>query len=138
VIRGDHAFACACGQTGCVETIGSARGLERLHQARGGGQASSHDLVAGWRAGAPGACATLDLWRDLVAGPLAMVVNALGPGVVPVGGGLGTATDLVAWLDEAVRARILRPGAGALLVPAALGPEAGLLGAGLAGQAEWG
>jgi N-acetylglucosamine kinase len=138
VIRGDHAFPCACGQTGCVETIGSARGLERLHLARGGGQASSHDLVAGWRAGEPGASATLDLWRDLVAGPLAMVVNALGPGAVPVGGGLGGAKGLVAWLDEAVRARILRPGEQALLVPAVHGPEAGLLGAGLAGAAEWG
>ena len=48
------------------------------------------------------------LWRELVAGPLAMVVNVVGADVVPVGGGLSKAPGLVGYLDEAVRVRILR------------------------------
>ena len=42
-----------------------------------------------------------------------MLVNTLGADIVPVGGGLGNAPDLIAALDAAVRARILRKTTGA-------------------------
>ena len=58
--------------------------------------------------------------------------------MVPVGGGLSLAPGLVGYLDQAVRAGILRKTSGPLLVPAECGADAGLLGAALAGQAEWG
>ena len=138
VIRGEFAFRCGCGQTGCVDTIGSARGLERLHQARMGGEAEAEAIVAGWQAGEPDAGETMALWRDLVSGPLAMVVNMVGADILPVGGGLSRATGLVAYLDEAVRVRILRRTTAPLLLPAECGPDAGLLGAALAGKAAWG
>ncbi len=137
VIRGDHAFACGCGQAGCVDTVGGARGLERLHRAETGETLGSEAIVAAWKAGEAAAGATLALWRDLVAGPLALVVNVTGADVVPVGGGLSRAQGLVAYLDEAVRVRILRRTTAPLLVPAECGPDAGLLGAAMAGQAEW-
>ncbi|MCU0828808.1 MAG: ROK family protein [Tabrizicola sp.] len=138
VIRGEHAFACGCGQVGCIDTIGGARGLERLHQARCGEAIRSEDIVAAWKAGEAAAGETMALWRDLVAGPLAMVVNVVGADVVPVGGGLSRAQGLVRYLDEAVRVRILRRTTVPLLVPAECGPDAGLLGAAMAGQAAWG
>lgn len=138
VIRGDFAFPCGCGQIGCIDTVGGARGLERLHLALTGIALRSEAIISGWQAGDKLASATLELWRDLVAGPLAMVVNVVGADVLPVGGGLSRAPGLVGWLDEAVRARILRATAGPLLVPAACGPDAGLLGAAMAGQAAWG
>ncbi len=138
VIRGEFAFLCGCGQTGCVDTVGSARGLERLHRVRTGEELSSVAIVAGWTAGDAEACETMALWREFVAGPLAMVLNVVGATVVPVGGGLSRAPGLVAYLDEAVRARILRRTSGALLVPAVCGADAGLLGAAMAGVAEWG
>jgi N-acetylglucosamine kinase len=138
VIRGDFAFPCGCGQIGCIDTVGGARGLERLHLALTGIALGSEAIISGWQAGDRLALATLDLWRDLVAGPLAMVVNVVGADVLPVGGGLSRAPGLVDWLDKAVRARILRATAGPLLVPAACGPDAGLLGAAMAGQAAWG
>ena len=78
------------------------------------------------------------LWRDLVSGPLAMVINVVGADVVPVGGGLSRATGLVRYLDEAVRVRILRRMTKPLLVPAECGPDGGLLGAAIAGRAAWG
>lgn len=137
VIRGDLALPCGCGQVGCVDTVGSARGIERLHRMLTGEMQDAEGIVARWQAGETAASATLELWRDLVAGPLAMVLNVVGASVVPVGGGLSRAPGLVAYLDQAVRARVLRSTAAALLVPAICGPDAGLLGAALAGEAAW-
>jgi N-acetylglucosamine kinase len=138
VIRGEFAFPCGCGQVGCIDTIGGARGLERLHHKRASEALSSEEIVAGWQAGEAEAGATMALWRDLVSGPLAMVVNVTGADVLPVGGGLSRAPGLVDYLDEAVRVRILRRTGGPLLVPALCGADAGLLGAAMAGQAAWG
>lgn len=129
-------LACGCGHRGCVDTVGGARGLERLHRAVHGVTLDSQALTAAWAAGDPAATRTLDIYVDLVADPLAVVVNAIGPGLVPVGGGLSSDAALVSALDRAVRARILRRTAGPLLVPTVLGGAAGLVGAAILG-AEW-
>ena len=138
VIRGEYAFPCGCGQVGCVDTVGSARGLERLHRKRTAELLRAEAIIAGWMAGEAEAGETLALWRDLVAGPLSRVVNVVGADVVPVGGGLSRAPGLVSYLDEAVRLRILRKTKAPLLVPAECGADAGLLGAAMAGVAAWG
>lgn len=138
VIRGEFAFQCGCGQVGCIDTVGSARGLERLHRKRTAELLGSEAIIAGWMAGEAEAGETMALWRELVAGPLAMVVNVVGADVVPVGGGLSKAPGLVSYLDEAVRVRILRRTKAPLLVPAECGADAGLLGAAMAGVAAWG
>lgn len=137
VLRGKYALPCGCGQVGCLDTIGSARGLERLHQKRCDEAATVEELVRRWQAGEASATRTLALWRDLMSGPLAMVVNVVGASIVPVGGGLSRAEGLVAYLDQAVRSRVLRAAPGPLLVPAECGADAGQLGAALAGQAAW-
>ncbi|OYW97150.1 MAG: N-acetylglucosamine kinase, partial [Rhizobiales bacterium 32-66-8] len=138
VIRGEFAFACGCGQVGCVDTVGSARGLERLHRKRTAELLGSEAIIAGWMAGETETGETMALWRELVAGPLAMVVNVVGADVVPVGGGLSKAPGLVSYLDEAVRVRLLRWTTRPLLVTAECGADAGLLGAAMAGVAAWG
>lgn len=129
------AFACGCGQTGCVDASGSARGLERIdlalhpeHAAR-----DSRSIVDAWRAGEAEASLTVDTWLDTLAGPLALVLNTTGAGVVPVGGGLSNAVDLLAALDARLRASILRRSDAPIVKPAELGPEAGLVGAALLG-----
>jgi N-acetylglucosamine kinase len=137
VIRGDHAFACGCGQVGCIDMVGGARGVERLHLALHGEAAGSEAIVARWHSGEAAAAATMALWCDLLSGPLAMVVNVVGAGILPVGGGLSRAAGVVEVLDQAVRARVLRATDKPLVVPAVCGPDAGLLGAALAGQAAW-
>jgi N-acetylglucosamine kinase len=129
-------FACGCGQSGCVDTIGGARGIERLHQFLSGQSESSQGIVAAWRAGDAAATETVAVWADLVSGPLAMVLNVTGSSVVPVGGGLSNAPDLIAVLDRATRDRVLRASDRPLLVPAELSVEPGLIGASLAGHAE--
>ena len=75
------------------------------------------------------------MWLDLVSGVLALVVNTIGASIVPVGGGLGNDAGLVAALDVAVRARILRRTEAPLVVPAQISTDAGLVGAATAGGA---
>jgi N-acetylglucosamine kinase len=128
-------FPCGCGQSGCVDTIGGARGIERLHRFLTGQSHPSQAIVAAWRAGDAAATETVAVWAELVSGPLAMVLNVTGSSVVPVGGGLSNAPDLVAVLDRATRARVLRSSDRPLLVPAELSVEPGLIGASLAGHA---
>lgn len=130
-------FPCGCGQAGCVDTVGGARGIERLHRHLSGRDADSREILSAWRAGELAAAATVETWLELVAGPLAVVLNVLGASIVPVGGGLANDRALVAALDRAVRQRLLRPTASALLVPAAH-PEPGLVGAALAGWQAFG
>ncbi len=126
-------FPCGCGQAGCIDTVGGARGIERLHLHLNGKSLSSREVLRDWLAGAPAARRTVDVWLDLVAPPLAMIVNTVGCSVVPVGGGLANVHELIEVLDRVVRGMILRGGDAPLVVPAAAGAEPGLLGAATAG-----
>ncbi len=128
-------FPCGCGQSGCVDTIGSARGLERLHRHLHGADRTSIAIVDAWSAGDARAARTFDCFVDLVASPLALVVNLVGASVVPLGGGLANVPTLVEALDKAVRARILRRTSAPLVVPGRCRVAPGLIGAALFGFA---
>ena len=131
-------FACGCGLSGCLDTVGGARGLERLHRHLHGTELSSTAIISSWLDGDAAAAETVDLFIELVAQPLALVVNSVGPDIIAVGGGLGNSHELIARLDGAVRPRILRQLDRPLVVPAQLTADAGLIGAaalGLAGIA---
>jgi N-acetylglucosamine kinase len=127
------ALACACGQTGCVNTVGGARGLENLHAAIGSVPASSRAIVDAWQAGDAAAKRTIALYLDLVGPPLALAVNITGASIVPTGGGLARSAALIAALDAAVRARTLRRFDRPLVVQGELSIEPGLAGAALLG-----
>ncbi|KQM22707.1 hypothetical protein ASE73_00160 [Sphingomonas sp. Leaf24] len=126
-------FACGCGLKGCLDTIGSARGLERLHRFLHGIAADSFAIAGDAAAGKRRAVATFDYWCDLVGGPLAMLLHAVSATIVPVGGGLANAPALIAALDARVRANLLIPAAIPVVVPGRLGDDAGLIGAFVAG-----
>jgi N-acetylglucosamine kinase len=133
------AFACGCGQIGCLDAVASARGMERLHaHLHPGHDADSQAIVAGWLACEPEATQTIAIWLELLAGPLAMLENMLGAGIVAVGGGLSNAAPLIAALDRAVRARTLRRFDRPLVVPAECTIEPGLVGAAILGLARQG
>lgn len=127
---------CGCGQVGCVDTLGGARGLERLYKHFTGLTTNSVEIVSAWEAGEPAATRTIDAFMEVVAAPLALVVNVVGAGIVPVGGGLAKSPALIARLDREVRARILRKTTAPLVVPAALEVEPGLVGAAILGGLE--
>jgi N-acetylglucosamine kinase len=136
-VAGLPLWPCGCGLHGCADTVGGARGLERLHHHLHGVAAAAPDILAAWRAGEAGADATVALWAESLAGPLALALNVTGASAVPVAGGLGRAAALVARLDAAVRARLLRdPGPG-LLRPATGGAEPGLAAAAALAWAAW-
>lgn len=122
---------CGCGQPGCVDTLGGARGLERLHRHLSGIEADSPAILSAWQLGEPDAVRTLDVYLDIVGGALANAVNILDPDIVPIGGGLARNAALIAAIDEEVRARTLGKRATALCVPTETGPEKGLVGAAL-------
>ena len=131
------AFPCGCGIAGCLDAICGARGLEMLHShLHPGAVLDTHALITGWQAGDPAATRTLAIWIELLAGPLAMIQNLLGAGIMPVGGGLSNSAPLVAALDQAVRAQILRRIDRPLLVPAECRIEPGLIGAAVLGLAN--
>ena len=122
-------FPCGCGRMGCLDTVGGARGIEKLHKILHGAELGSLEIIDLWTAGDAAAAQTVDLYIELVAQPLALVVNIVGPDIIPVGGGLGNSAPLIARLDEAVRQRILRKADRPLVVSAQLTVDAGLIGA---------
>ena len=126
-------FECGCGLTGCVDAIGSARGMEKLHMHLHRQDMTSEEIIAAWLGGNPDAARTIDMLVDILASPLAMVINVTGATIVPVGGGLSNSRELLATLDEAVRARILRRFARPLVVPAICRIEPGLIGSAVLG-----
>lgn len=127
------AYPCGCGQKGCVDTVGGARGIERLHKTLHGLELTSEEIIDHWLKDDVQARRTIDVMIDLVASPLALTVNITGATVVPVGGGLSNVEPLLARLDEAVRARILRKFGRPLVVPSQCKLEPGLIGAALLG-----
>ncbi|WVT73320.1 ROK family protein [Sinorhizobium chiapasense] len=130
------AYDCGCGQKRCVDTVGGARGLERLHQTAHGKTLSSHEIIEAWRAGDAEAKRTVELLVDLVSSPLALVINITGATIVPVGGGLSNSEELLAEIDGAVRSRILRQFDRPLVVRGECRVEPGLIGAALLGLEE--
>lgn len=122
-------IGCGCGQTGCLDTYGSARGLERIHQSLAGEARTSQVITAAWHRGEPVATRTVEIFIDLLAGPLSVMVNTLGPSVIPVGGGLSSDTVLLDRLDKAVRNRVLGRYTEPLVVPGLTRGASGLIGA---------
>ena len=128
-------FACGCGQIGCVDAICSARGMEKLHAELHGAALSSEAITAAWLAGEATAARTIDVYVDILAGPLALVANVTGATIIPVGGGLSNCVPLIEAIDTAVRGRILRRFDRPLVVPALCQVEPGLVGAAVLGFA---
>lgn len=122
-------FRCGCGQSGCLDTIAGGRGLERLHNHLCGDGKKAPAIIEDWRRGDRDATRTIDVYLGLIAGPLALTVNLTGATIVPAGGGLSSAHDLLTAIDEAVRPLTLWNFDRPLIVPAQSGAEPGLTGA---------
>jgi N-acetylglucosamine kinase len=127
------AFPCGCGLEGCLDAIASARGMEKLHRHLHRQDLTSEDIVERWQAGDRNAGHTIEILVDILASPLALVVNVTGATIVPVGGGLSNAEALLTALDQAVRSRILRRFERPLVLKAACQIEPGLIGAAILG-----
>jgi glucokinase len=136
---------CACGGRGCLEAVArgpapAAWAVERGWRPTGEGTARA--MAADARRGDPAASAAFDRGGVALGVAIASVVASLDLSVVVVGGGLAGAWDL---LEPAVSATYHRHAGLAFarsvpVVPTALGPDAGLVGAAalvLSGDVYW-
>lgn len=130
------AIRCGCGLQGCIDATCSARGLEKLHALLHHEDRSSQEIIDLWCAGDEKAARTIQVHVDILASPLALVVNVTGASIVPVAGGLSNSQELLAEIDRAVRGRILRKLSRPLVVKAQCEIEPGLVGAALLGLAS--
>lgn len=127
-----HGLPCACGATGCVETIASAAAITRRYRDRTGSAVTGADqVVTRARHGDAEAAAVLGDAVDALGRVIRMMTAVLAPETVVLGGGLFQSGDAMLgplrhWLAE-------HPAVcpSPQLRPAALGDLAGCLGAGL-------
>lgn len=119
---------CVCGKLGCVETVSSGTALRR-HIAEAGLDSSvtAAELLARRASGDALAARLLDAWAGPLATAIDDLVATLSPGLVLLGGGLGQAAA-AALAGSEVRPSWYR----ARVAPAALGDDAGVIGAALA------
>jgi glucokinase len=122
---------CGCGKRGCLETVASAAAIARRYNARTG--ADSHLDAAGvWTRRAEGDTVAAEVWADAIdalARALAQMQTKLDIELIVLGGGLAHAGgELLELLDSAIGRRLAfehRP----RLALAALGDQAGCVGA---------
>lgn len=122
-------YTCGCGRTGCLDASCSARGMERLHESLHDIKATSLQITSAWHEGDAQAATTIDLYSTLLSRALSMVVNLLGPDVIPVSGGLSTDLKLLAEIDRKTRAQTLAHYDEALVVRGTFADNGGLHGA---------
>ena len=122
---------CPCGQKGCLDSYGGARGLENLHRTLHQVSASSIDIIAGWQQQEAQSARTIQVWLQLVSQPLAYTINITGASLVAVGGGLASVTPLINALNEQVQRYVLRSTRHPLVVPGAFAHHGGMMGAAL-------
>ncbi len=127
--------ACGTALQPVLEEIASGPALvARYNRVRPGAAAGGEDVVAAAQAGDEQACAIVRAAGTALGSTLAFLINVLDPAAVVVGGGLGlagglywdacvTATRAHIWAEETREVPIL---------PAALGRDAGLIGAAVA------
>ena len=122
---------CGCGALGCLEAVASAAAIGRTYAERTQQNATAADVATRSEAGEPVAMAVWAEAVDALTDGLHTAITLYDPGVVVVGGGLAEAGNaLLGPLDEALAGKLTfqrRPA----MVRAALGDEAGCLGAGL-------
>lgn len=123
---------CECGGTGCWEQYCSGKALTRFVREQGVEDLAGPEITDAARAGDPVALAAFAAVGEWLGVGIANTVAAFDPEIVVVGGGLSSAGDL---LLEPTRVALRESLVGAAhrtvppVVRAALGPEAGAIGA---------
>lgn len=124
---------CGCGGRGHLESFASGSAASRVAQELYGAEADAHELVRRAEAGEVEAVeAMAEIGRLLGAG-IASLVNVFEPELIVIGGGFGEASELLLGPAREVLARDgLVPARDTVkVVPAQLGSDAGVIGAGM-------
>jgi glucokinase len=126
--------ACTCGGRGHLEVLASGTAGDRIAQELWGQDADARTLVDRAEAGDDEARGALARMGASLGAAIASLVNIFDPELVAIGGGFGAAAGDLILEPARVAARadaIFPANRGVRIVPAELGPEAGLVGAGL-------
>jgi glucokinase len=125
-----------CTGLGHVESLVSGSAAGRMAQELLGAMAGTPDLVQRARRGEAASVDVLSRIGRYLGAAIGSFVNVFNAELVVIGGGFGAAAGdlLLGPAAEVVRREVLAPARGRVrIVPAELGPEAGLVGAGLIG-----
>ena len=124
-----------CHGRGHLEALASGLAADRAAQELWGGDADAYTLVERGKEGDDAALAKLHEIAGYVGAAIGSLANLFDPEIVVIGGGFGEAADfLLEPMQEAARREALEPADRTLrVVPAELGSDAGLVGAGLVG-----
>lgn len=125
---------CACGNLGCLEVYASGPRIAAAYGAAVGMAVEDlRQVVAAAEGGDPRARAVFDEAGRVLGRALAGIVNVLAPDRLVVGGGVAAVGNLLFEpLQHSINAHLLPPNRARLAVrPAALGAQAGMLGAAL-------
>jgi fructokinase len=127
--------ACYCGRHGCLETWVSGRAFARDYRTHAGVDlaepvtVSGAEVIARMRAGDRLARLVWDRYVDRLARGLALVVNALDPDVLVMGGGMSNVDELYADLPPRLASRVFSPVFYTPVVRAEHGDSSGVRGA---------
>jgi fructokinase len=127
--------ACYCGRHGCLETWVSGRAFARDYRTHAGVDlaepvtVSGAEVIARMRAGDRLARLVWDRYVDRLARGLALVVNALDPDVLVMGGGMSNVDELYADLPPRLASRVFSPVFYTPVVRAQHGDSSGVRGA---------
>lgn len=128
-----HGPQCYCGARGCVETLISGGGLERLWKEMHGKQHAMIDIVADFRSGDPDARDFMSRFFRQFGRAMANLVNVLDPDVIVLGGGLSNIDELYSDGLEYVRDAVFSDFFETPIVRNELGDSSGVIGAALVG-----
>ncbi len=124
---------CGCGNRGCIELYASATGVVRRMEEASGNKASftAEDIFRGARKGDRKARRVVDETAYYLGCALANIVNALGPELIVLAGGMTAAgRGFIRKVEVVMRRRALKESSrGVKVVVAKLGDDAGLIGA---------
>ncbi len=139
-IRPDETISCNCGNCGCLEQYASATGIVRLINEEL--EASSEESILRndeisaknfWEAVAKGdklSIRVAERFGEYLGIGLSIIAGVLNPEVFVIGGGVSRSGDLILpFIEKNFKAHVFHACAGAKIVRATLGNDAGLIGA---------
>ncbi|OBU28014.1 sugar kinase [Photobacterium kishitanii] len=121
--------ACYCGQSGCLETVISGKGLERFYTEQSGRVLPLPEIVALAANNDLHAQATMARMSNYFGIAVAQIINVLDPDVIVIGGGVGNIDALYQQAEQAILPHLFNGELNTLIVKPDLGDSAGVFGA---------
>jgi len=123
---------CGCGKLGCLETYAAGPGIERLANHVTGSTKTGAEIFEQSRAGDPEARKVFDIWLDVIAETVCILMMAIDPDCIVLGGGVSKIPGLPDLIAETVSPKLLSGTYLPRIVLAEGGDSSGTRGAALA------